>query len=389
MLPFVGGERLLVTTADSVSGIPMFHLYAVDVAQHSSEDFGTIPGTPNIVWAEPEKSVLFSRTVNGLTNIWKFTLKDKSLTQATFGTGPDDWPMPDPNGKGLYLINGKSSGLLTAYDVGSKASTDIASENATQPAISHNGKRIMYITIPAKDRTELWVADIGGSNKTKLSTATSLATGSWSPDDARISFTAEEPGKPGKALIVNADGSGQHALNWTGATIQGLIWSSDGKSVFINAIEPGVTGGSVYSESADGGTPEKLFEGCGLTWDMEPSGRYLLGIITAGDKAGIYGYSLAEKKCTPLVPGVVTFGILFARDGKSILYAIPSRKDVTIYRQNWQAGQTVGQPQVAMKLPFAFPLISGGNAYDFTRDLKTVVFARPAGHADLYLISQK
>ena len=89
------------------------------------------------------------------------------------------------------------------------------------------------------------------------------------------------------------------------------------------------------------------------------------------------------------MPGVVTFSILFARDGKSILYAVPSRRDVTIYRQNWQAGKVVGQPQVALKLPFAFPLVSGGNAYDITRDLSTVVYARPGGHADLYLLSQK
>jgi radical SAM superfamily enzyme len=44
-------------------------------------------------------------SVNGLTNIWKFNLKDKSLTQVTFGTGPDVVPMPDPAGKGLYLMN--------------------------------------------------------------------------------------------------------------------------------------------------------------------------------------------------------------------------------------------------------------------------------------------
>jgi hypothetical protein len=62
----------------------------------------------------------------------------------------------------------------------------------------------------------------------------------------------------------------------------------------------------------------------------------------------------------------VTFGVLFARNGKSFLDAIPSRHDVTIYRQNWQAGKLVGQP-VALKLPFAFPLISAGNAYDFSR----------------------
>ena len=87
--------------------------------------------------------------------------------------------------------------------------------------------------------------------------------------------------------------------------------------------------------------------------------------------------------------GVESFGSFFARDGKSLLYAAPSRREVTIYRQPWQDGKLVGQTQVALKLPFSFPLSSGCNAYDFARDLSTVVYARPGGHADLYLLSQK
>jgi hypothetical protein len=51
--------------------------------------------------------------------------------------------------------------------------------------------------------------------------------------------------------------------------------------------------------------------------------------------------------------------------------------------------QLVSAPQVAVKRPFATPFSSGGNGYDFARDLSTVVFARRAGHADLYLLSQK
>jgi hypothetical protein len=46
-------------------------------------------------------------------------------------------------------------------------------------------------------------------------------------------------------------------------------------------------------------------------------------------------------------------------------------------------------PLLTEALPFAFPLVSGGNAYDFSRDLSTVVYARPGGQADLYLLSQK
>jgi hypothetical protein len=297
--------------------------------------------------------------------------------------------MPDPAGKGIYIVNGKSSGFLTAYNVRSKESTDIASENATQPAISRDGKRVMYITAPAKDRNELWVANIDGSNKVKLAPSGALSTGSWAPDNLHLAFMAEETRKPTKAYLVGADGSGLHALIWTGGTVQGLIWSDDQKSVYINSFEKGVTGGSIWRESAEASVPEKLVDGCGFTWDVAPGGQYLLSLIAGGDKAGIYEYSISERKCTSLLPGVITFGLLFDRDGKSFLYAVPSRRDVTIYRQNWQSGKLIGQPQVALKLPFSFPLISGGNAYDFARDLSVVVYARPGGHADLYLLSQK
>ena len=80
-------------------------------------------------------------------------MQDRSLTQITFGTGPDFSPMPDPGGKGIYYVNGKSSGFLTAYHVHSKESTDIVSEDATQPAISPDGKRVMYVTLPARQET--------------------------------------------------------------------------------------------------------------------------------------------------------------------------------------------------------------------------------------------
>jgi hypothetical protein len=57
--------------------------------------------------------------------------------------------------------------------------------------------------------------------------------------------------------------------------------------------------------------------------------------------------------------------------GNSFLYAIPSRHDVTIYRQNWQAGQPIGQPQVALRLPFVFPLVSAGNVEEEIASLRS------------------
>ncbi len=121
--------------------------------------------------------------------------------------------------------------------------------------------------------------------------------------------------------------------------------------------------------------------------DAAPDRKYLLGLVPSGEEVGIYQISIAEKKHIPLLPGVETFGLRFARDGKSFLYAVASRAEVTFYRQAWRDGKLIGKPQIALKLPFVFRLYYVGNAYDFSRDLSTIVYARPGGQADLYFLS--
>lgn len=198
-----------------------------------------------------------------------------------------------------------------------------------------------------------------------------------------------EAGKTDKIYLAGADGSGLRELPWTGGTVFTVIWSADQKSLYITSSEKGATGATVWRESVEGSAPEKLVDGCGFAFDAAPDGKFLLTQIARGEKSGIYQYSLADRQCISLLPGVVTFGALFDGDGKSFLYAVPSRYEATIYRQQWQAGKTIGKPQIALKLPFAFPLSNSGNAYDFSRDLSTIVYARPAGHADLYLLTRK
>jgi hypothetical protein len=147
---------------------------------------------------------------------------------------------------------------------------------------------------------------------------------------------------------------------------------------------------TVWKWSLDGSNLEKFVDNCGPVTDADPSGQYLLGIMDFRGTAGIYDVSISDRKCIPLFPGAATYGAVFARDGKSFLYAVPSRDQVTIYRQPWKDGKTIGAPQVALKVPFAFPLdYEGAVAYDFSRDLSTIVYTRPGGHADLYLLSQK
>jgi len=398
LLLFPGGNDVLA--AGERRDSPNIRFSRINVTRHEAVDFGEVNpqltkstdgdwNMHDVVWAVPGKTLLLSRTVNRLTNIWKYSLQDRSLTQITFGAGPDFSPMPDPGGKGIYLVNGKSSNFLTAYHVHSKQSTDIVSEDATEPAISPDGKRVMYI-IPAGENLELWVSDINGGNKLKIATGDeTLTPGTWASDNIHLSFNELATGTESKNYIVGADGSGLRELPRMGGTPANPVWSPDQKSLFVSVVDKGQLF-NIWKWTVDSSSLEKIVDKCVFVQDADPGGQYLLGAIWDGEKAGIYEVSISERRCISLLPGTVTASVTFARDGKSFLYAVASRGEVTIFRQPWRDGKVVGAPQVALKVPFAFPLTyNGSNAYDISRDLSTIVYVRPGGHQDLYLLSQK
>jgi len=381
LLAFPSGKDLL---AGGFRGAePYVRLNRISLASHEAFDLGEISCDPNnfvFDWAEPGKSILLSRTVDGLTNIWRYSLQDRSLTQITFGPGPDYSPMSDHGGKGIYYVNGKSSGFLTAYHVRSKESTDIVSENASKPAISPDGKRVMYITSVAPEITELWVSDIDGGGKVKIAIGIALDTEGWAADNFHLSFSENGASTGPRSYIVGADGTGLLQLPpIRDMRIVGeAVWSQDQKSIYISGLGKTVREWEIWKWNMDSMNAEKFVDKCGYVTDADPNGKYLLGAQVFGEKTGVYEVSVSDKKCILLLPGVVTYATYFAHDGKSFLYAVISHGEVTIYRQPWKDGRLIGASQVALKVPFAFPVYYlNGNAYDFTRDLSAIVYARP------------
>jgi serine/threonine protein kinase len=373
--------------------------FQIKLTSHDAVDLGEISRNPDAVWGEPGKTVLFSRTVNGLTNIWSYRLQDRALTQITFGTGPDFSPMRDPEGKGIYYVNGQSYGFLTAYYVPTREFKEIASEEATVPNISPDGKRVIYTAFAARKRYELWVAEVDGGHKVKIATLDGKGFGWWAPDNFHVAFFEHtaEAGAFDKAYIVGADGSGLRQFPRTANSIWNMTWSFDQKSIYVTGMDNAGSMPTVWKSSVDGSNAERLVDSCGtgIVTDADPSGQYLLFVVRSGEKTGICEISISDRKCISLLPGALTFLAKFARDGKSYLYAVASHGEVTIYRQPWKDGKNVGTPQAALKVPFTFPLsyYSSGagisSAYNFSTDLSTIVYARPGGHADLYLLSHK
>ena len=385
LLPFPGGNELLLAT-DNQDGMVLKDVRLSDrtaTVAGSFSDESTLP-----VWDQPGKSLLLGRSVNGIENIWRFNLTDHSLTQITFGSGPDSSPMPDPSGRGIYYINGKSAGFLTAYNTRTKQSLDIAEARATQPTISPDGKRVEYATVSGQQGQELWVAGIDGKNKVKIASAEVIGTGAWSRDSSRFLY-GDYSVSPIKIYLAEADGSSIRPVPYNGNYAGTIIFNEDEKFVYVSTFKSDSSPVETWKISPEGADPQLVSAGCAFVSDTSADGKYLIAFKSSGSESGIYEISTADHKCTKLLPDVATFGVIFAPDQKSFLYAVGTRSSVTIYRQAWRDGKVTGQPQTAFKVPFGFSIYSSGNAYDFSRDLSTIVYARPGGQQDLYLLSQK
>ncbi len=159
-------KHLLVGTRPG--GSREARLHKVNRESRSAEELGTLEFLQRPVWAEPGETLLLSRTVENLTNIWKYDLSERTLTQVTFGPGPDLSPMAAPSGGGVYFVSGYSSGRLTAYDVKTGATNDIVSERASSPVVSPDGRRVMFVSSAKPGDNELWVSDVDGRNQLKL-----------------------------------------------------------------------------------------------------------------------------------------------------------------------------------------------------------------------------
>jgi serine/threonine protein kinase len=392
ILPFPDGKDLLITTGnDTVLGSTTVILYRVNLATHAPERIGELSGSPTgLVWNDPGKTFLCSRTVNDVTNIWEYHVADGNLRQVTTGAGPDLSPMPAPATKGIYLVNGRRSGFLTVYHPQTKQSFDLTNEDATQPALAWDGRHVMYVTLSGNaQQGDLWVSDVDGNNRVKITSGTELITVTFTSDASRLAFAASEGGKT-RIYIVRTDGTGLRQIPWSGASGGYGSASADPNVFYLGGQETDLTKVSTWKVAADGSSIEKLVDNCGAVWDASPDGKYLLTSLGAANELpGISEFSLADRKCIPLVPELTTLIVHFSADGKSILYLGASRGETTIYRQPWHDGKITGPAQAALKLPFAFRQGYSGNAYDFSKDLSTIVYARPAGHADLYLLSQK
>jgi serine/threonine protein kinase/Tol biopolymer transport system component len=380
------GQHLLAMSAVRAETV---HLYRIDLSNLQVEKLDELQNTRGrFSWGIPGKTIYLSRQVNGIYNIWEYSLQDRSYRQLTFGPGPDFSPLADPNGKSFYFVNGKSAGTLTLYRPASKQFSVVVNADATQPTFSDDGRRVAYIIYPEPGKAELWISDITGANPLKLASGSeSLETLEWSNDRKKFLYSDSENAKT-LLYVVNSDGTHAQRLPWSGEFLGFASWEPGDQSIVLGGNDKERRDKS-WRIFLNGAPAIPLFDNCGMAIDISPDGKFIMGTSLWGEQPGLFEYSVADGRCTPLKTGIATFIAMFSADGRSYLYSLASHGETTIYRQPWRNGVAVGSPVPALKLPFSLREDYNGNAFAVTRDLSSVIYARPGGYDDLYLLSQK
>ncbi len=298
VLAFPDGADLLLVGFKDKDTPSTLRLDRLNLASHKVADIGTLSGSArSIVWGQAGKTVLLDREINGIINLWEYSLPDKTYTQLTSGPGPDYFPMKDPGGKGIFFVNGKDSGYLSVYNLRTKSSTDIVADLATQPTLSLDGQHVMYITAPEPSRNELWVADIDGNNKTRLfASKDEIGAGDWSPDNLQVAYTDMHPDADDN-FAANIDGSQTRNLPRSLGNVEAGAWSRNGKDFYVTGYQSSQKPFPLqtWRIRMDSLTAEPFEEGCGFAMDTSPDGRFLLMSMMYGDKLGIFQMSVPTR----------------------------------------------------------------------------------------------
>jgi Tol biopolymer transport system component len=247
--------------------------------------------------------------------------------------------------------------------------------------------------MPEAGKSEVWVSDLTGNNRLKLTTSGGhLETLAWSNDATRFLFSdrngADKSGTDWKLFVIDADGKHLRQLPWLGNFVGFGIWEPGDQSIILGGLDKNNRDTRNWRIFLNDTPPVPLSDGCGMAVDFSPDHKFIISTVIWGENSGLFQYSVADKKCTTLKSGITTYIAMYSTDGKSYLYSLASHGQTTIFRQPWRDGIPVGSPSAALKLPFALREDYDGNAFVVSRDLSSIVYARPGGSADLYLLAQ-
>ena len=122
--------------------------------------------------------------------------------------------------------------------------------------LSPDGKRLAFGSGFSAGRSQVWLADVDGSNPLQLTRIPAGAgTARWAPDGRRLTIIIAEAGN-WDVWTINADGSGLRRLTTEPSMDSRATWSRDGRWIYFRSNRTGQD--RIWKVPAEGGPAEQV-----------------------------------------------------------------------------------------------------------------------------------
>jgi len=220
-------------------------------------------------------------------------------------------------GLAAYLRLRNSPAPLVVTDISAPKGAQFAFVAAPPPALSPDGRALVFAARDASNTTRLWVRRLDSASAQPLPGTEDPASAFWSPDGRRIAFYAHH-----QLQVIEASGGQPLVLSDAPAT-GGAAWNREGTILFAQGNE------GIYRLAATGGAPVQVIarEASRYAFYMAPrflpDGKHFLYVAANPGFAGdTYYASLDGKENRSVIPGggraVYSSGFLIHGRGASL-----------------------------------------------------------------------
>ena len=331
--------------------------------------------TMGMGWSADGGSVVFSSSRAGIYSLWRVSasggepsfvagggvkIKHPSSARGRDSIAFENW---------LYELN---LWAVSTEGHASRALTQTTDQWNFQPAVSHDGRRIAFVSTRSGGE-EIWVADFDGSSARRLTSlgGARLESPSWSPDGRRIVFSARRPARsdlwavsveggapeqltsgPGDSLAPSFSGDGKRVYFASARGGSWEVWSlaladhraaavtagggyrareaPDGRALFFT--RPGIAG--IWSQPAGGGAPSRVVESLAPedwgNWDVGDRGIYFRKPDAHQPGVAFLAFGAREPVDAAPLSQQGWSGFSVSRDGRSLVYTRVDRQSCDI-----------------------------------------------------------
>jgi len=228
----------------------------------------------------PSAKIAFVSDVTGSREIYMINPDGSNRTRLTYDYANNAYPAVSPDSIRIAYMSTQDGGGGEIYimNADGTAQTRLFTAWGAWPAWSPDGSKIAF-TSNLGSSLGIWVMNANGSNQTRLTPDGIYATSpTWSPDGTKIAYE-HYVGSYGIS-VMNADGSGQHALTnpdgsqYPPSNLYGdknPAWSPDGSKIAFSSTRSGTT--QIYTMDPDGGNQIRVtdVEADMPTWSPDSS----------------------------------------------------------------------------------------------------------------------